>query len=207
MYGQNPQGELAFFDRVKKTLENGGTYEEFLKLLNLFTRDIINLDNLMDRADVFLDPELMRQFKDLMGWEERYSGIDNGPPGSLRTSAPDHMAPQFPDDGQGPSYRRLPETVSLTNSLNILPATLLEEHTLIRMNLSNRRYVWRVQGVTNWHGRSLMTSGFHTQRGLQKNQDSLRIGKPNSKKPCIESRKNAMTIKSTLIACIEQSRF
>ena len=120
MYAQNPQGEPAFFDRVKKTLENSGTYEEFLKLLNLFTRDIINIDSLMDRADVFLDLELMRQFKELMGWEERYSTTENGPPGSLRTSAPDHMAAQFPDDGQGPSYRRLPESVSLTNSLNIL---------------------------------------------------------------------------------------
>ena len=80
MYAQNPQGEPAFFDRVKKTLENSGTYEEFLKLLNLFTRDIINIDSLMDRADVFLDLELMRQFKELMGWEERYSTTENGPP-------------------------------------------------------------------------------------------------------------------------------
>lgn len=146
LYGQGPQGEFAFFDRVKKTLETGGTYEEFLKLLNLFTRDIINLDNLMDRADVFLDPELMRQFKELMGWEERYSGIDNGPPGSLRTSAPDHMAAQFPDDGQGPSYRRLPESVSVFSWYNTLHATLAEGRTLIRLHLSNRKYAWRVQG-------------------------------------------------------------
>ncbi|CAL1694084.1 unnamed protein product [Somion occarium] len=105
--GSSPQGELAFFDRVKKTLENGGTYEEFLKLLNLYARDVIDVDTLIERADIFLDTDLMRQFKELMGWEERFSTIENGPPGSLRTSAPDMSAPP-PDDGLGPSYRKLP---------------------------------------------------------------------------------------------------
>ncbi len=53
----------------------------------------------------------MAQFKDLLGWDDKQGNVEFGPPGSIRTSAPDPMAPRNPDDGDGPSYRRLPETV------------------------------------------------------------------------------------------------
>ena len=110
----NTQDELVFFDRTKKALENSGTYEEFLKLLQLFAKDVINTKTLVDRAEIFLDGELMAQFKDLLGWDDKQGNIEFGPPGSIRTSAPDPMAPRNPDDGDGPSYRRLPETVRFT---------------------------------------------------------------------------------------------
>ncbi|KAI0639840.1 hypothetical protein C8Q77DRAFT_1083126 [Trametes polyzona] len=103
--------ELLFFDRAKKALENGGTYDEFLKLLNLFSRDIIDTKTLIDRAEIFLgDGDLMAQFKDLLSWDDRSGNRDEGPPGSLRTSAPDYYTARPPDDGQGPSYRRLPDS-------------------------------------------------------------------------------------------------
>ncbi|KAI9057085.1 hypothetical protein FKP32DRAFT_1584352 [Trametes sanguinea] len=103
--------ELLFFDRAKKALESGGTYDEFLKLLNLFSRDIIDTKTLIDRAEIFLgDGDLMAQFKDLLSWDDRVGNRDEGPPGSLRTSAPDYYTARPPDDGQGPSYRRLPES-------------------------------------------------------------------------------------------------
>ncbi|KZT74953.1 hypothetical protein DAEQUDRAFT_720143 [Daedalea quercina L-15889] len=102
--------ELLFFDRTKKALESGGTYEEFLKLLNLFARDIIDTKTLIDRAEIFLDGELMSQFKELMGWDEKVGQTNYGPPGSLRTSEVDPHIARSPDDGQGPSYRRLPES-------------------------------------------------------------------------------------------------
>ncbi|KAI8981231.1 hypothetical protein BD414DRAFT_492058 [Trametes punicea] len=102
--------ELLFFDRAKKALESGGTYDEFLKLLNLFSRDIIDTKTLIDRAEIFLgDGDLMAQFKDLLSWDDKVGSRDEGPPGSLRTSAPDYYTARPPDDGQGPSYRRLPE--------------------------------------------------------------------------------------------------
>ena len=105
--------ELMFFDRAKKALESGGTYDEFLKLLNLFSRDIIDTKTLIDRAEIFLgDGDLMAQFKDLLSWDDRVGNRDEGPPGSLRTSAPDYYTARPPDDGQGPSYRRLPDSVS-----------------------------------------------------------------------------------------------
>ena len=107
-----PQNEYMFFERAKKALEGGGTYDEFLKLLNLFSRDIIDTRTLVDRAEVFLgEGDLLTQFKGLLSWDEA-PGHAEGPPGSLRTAAPDYYTALPPADGQGPSYRRLPDSVS-----------------------------------------------------------------------------------------------
>lgn len=109
----NGQDELIFFDRAKKTLEGDGTYDEFLKLLNLFSRDIIDTKTLVDRAEAFLgDGELLSQFKDLLSWEDKKIE-ENVPPGSMRTVAPEYYALLPPEDGQGPSYRRLQDHVSV----------------------------------------------------------------------------------------------
>ncbi|KAI0347668.1 hypothetical protein BDW22DRAFT_1319555 [Trametopsis cervina] len=103
------QEELMFFDRTKKALENGGTYEEFLKLLNLFAKDVIDTKTLIKRAEAFLtDGDLLYQFKELMGWDDKRGNIEFGPPGSIRTSAPDPTSAWCPDDDEGPSYRKLP---------------------------------------------------------------------------------------------------
>ncbi|KAH8099312.1 hypothetical protein BXZ70DRAFT_943231 [Cristinia sonorae] len=105
------QEELIFFDHVKKALETGGTYDEFLKLLNMFSRDIIDVRSLIERAEVFLgDSELMVHFKVLMGYDEKYGNVEYGPPGSIRTGAPDPLAAHNPEDGESPSYRLLPST-------------------------------------------------------------------------------------------------
>ncbi|KAJ2986167.1 hypothetical protein NUW54_g9879 [Trametes sanguinea] len=85
--------ELLFFDRAKKALESGGTYDEFLKLLNLFSRDIIDTKTLIDRAEIFLgDGDLMAQFKDLLSWDDRVGNRDEGPPGSLAPPAVRNLA-------------------------------------------------------------------------------------------------------------------
>ncbi|CCL98092.1 uncharacterized protein FIBRA_00086 [Fibroporia radiculosa] len=103
--------ELLFFDRAKKALESGGTYDEFLKLLNLFAKDVIDAKTLVDRVEIFLgEGELMAQFKDMMSWDDKYGNIEYGPPGSIRTGPPDPYTARPPDDGQGPSYRRFPES-------------------------------------------------------------------------------------------------
>ena len=108
-----PQDEIAFFDKAKKALEASQAYDEFLKLLNLFARDVIEAQQLVEQARRFLvDEELMRQFKELVGWDDRATNTEFGPPDSVRTRPPDPQAPVCPDDGQGPSYRRLPEYVS-----------------------------------------------------------------------------------------------
>lgn len=138
--------EFNFFDRAKKALEHGGNYDEFLKLLNLFSRDIVSTRTLIDRAEVFLgDGDLMAQFKDLLSWDDRLGNRDEGPPGSLRTGAPDYYTARPPDDGQGPSYRRLPDSVS---SLRFPPL-----RTPVSRRAACRRCGWRARGGTNSAGR------------------------------------------------------
>lgn len=105
--------ELLFFDRAKKALESRETYDEFLKLLNLFSKDIIDAKFLIHSAHIFLgDGDLFSQFKDLMNWDERLHSVEYGPPGSIRTGPPDALSAERSDEGQGISYRRLPASVS-----------------------------------------------------------------------------------------------
>ncbi|KAJ7674160.1 hypothetical protein B0H17DRAFT_1208186 [Mycena rosella] len=63
----------VFFDRVKRTLdENRETYNEFLKLVNLFTQDFIDTARLVRESRNFLgDGELMTMLRDIVGWDER----------------------------------------------------------------------------------------------------------------------------------------
>lgn len=64
--------DTQFFDRVKRALDNRETYNEFLKIINLFTQDFIDSARLVKESRSFLgDGELMKQFKDILGWNER----------------------------------------------------------------------------------------------------------------------------------------
>lgn len=102
--------DLQFFDRAKRMLDGLDTYEEFLKLLRLYTMDIIDDGVLIDRAELFIgDGELLQQFKMLLRWD----GRDRGPPGSIRTAAPEALPAFQSGNGAGPSYRRLSEKVQL----------------------------------------------------------------------------------------------
>ncbi|EKM61386.1 uncharacterized protein PHACADRAFT_134990 [Phanerochaete carnosa HHB-10118-sp] len=103
------QDELLFFDKTKKTLESAGTYEDFLKLIQAFAKEVIDTHALIQLSGPLLaDGDLWQQFKELLGWDDKKGNVEYGPPGSIRTSAPDPQAPTCPDDDEGPSYRRLP---------------------------------------------------------------------------------------------------
>ena len=116
----SPQDELLFFERAKRALEARDVYDDFLKLLNMYTRDIIDLKTLVVRAEKILaDDVLLHQFKRLVNWDDRIGNVNYGPPGSIRTGPHDAALPRPVDDAQSPSYRRLPESVSLPRySLN-----------------------------------------------------------------------------------------
>lgn len=108
-----PQDKLLFFDRAKKSLEGREVYGEFLKLLDLFSSEIIDLRTLVDRAKGFLgEGELWADFKNLLAWDDRQDNVEFGPPGSIRTGPPEALSALPVDDGEGPSYRRLPDSVS-----------------------------------------------------------------------------------------------
>ena len=99
------QEELGFFDRAKKQIGNRASYAEFLKLINLFTQDLIDKYTLADRVVSFIgsNPDLMSFFRDFLGIQEQEEIIE---------------ARARPDPGRvnlahcrslGPSYRHLPK--------------------------------------------------------------------------------------------------
>lgn len=108
--------EFGFFDRVKKFLDDRAAYTEFLKLLNLFTQEIIDLRTLLQKSLLFIgsSEELFIQFKALVGWDPAKDGrvegedwiIDNEPVLD-RPPVLLHLMKSY-----GPSYRRLPDSVS-----------------------------------------------------------------------------------------------
>ncbi|KAJ3998729.1 hypothetical protein F5050DRAFT_1805683 [Lentinula boryana] len=62
-----------FFDRVKRALDSRETYNEFLKVVNLFTQGHIDTARLVKESRNFLvgDGELMRGWKEILGWDRR----------------------------------------------------------------------------------------------------------------------------------------
>ncbi|KAJ7598545.1 histone deacetylase complex, SIN3 component [Mycena floridula] len=68
-----PNDDTLFFERVKRTLDNRDTYNEFLKVVNLFTQGFIDTARLVKESSHFLvgDGTLLRQFKDILGWDEK----------------------------------------------------------------------------------------------------------------------------------------
>ena len=127
--------EVAFFDKVKKFIDDKVTYHEFLKLINLFVQDMIDVKTLVERAESFIGNagDVWTTFKKVVGADEA------GNVGPSATSAQggygfggmilvesqvventpmlDRIKPYL--DGPkvksfGPSYRKLPKTVSIS---------------------------------------------------------------------------------------------
>jgi paired amphipathic helix protein Sin3a len=99
------QDELGFFDRVKKFISNKNSYTEFLKLINLFSQDLIDKHTLADRVSAFIggNPDLMSFFNRLIGvevYEEIIEAHAKPDPGRVNLS---HCR------SLGPSYRHLPK--------------------------------------------------------------------------------------------------
>lgn len=125
------QPDLAFFNRVKAHCKDQETYYEFLKLINLYTQQLIDLTALIARAWLFLhqDDSLWTDFKDLVGWVHAEPYVEGvlGDPGHrveldslgrrVVENVPREDGPRWRkshgDAGKwwetyGPSYRRLP---------------------------------------------------------------------------------------------------
>ncbi|KAG7097684.1 hypothetical protein E1B28_005009 [Marasmius oreades] len=64
---------IHFFDRVKRAIDTRDTYNEFLKVINLFTQGYIDTATLVKESGNFLvgDGDLMKQFKEILGWDDR----------------------------------------------------------------------------------------------------------------------------------------
>ncbi|RKF60759.1 Paired amphipathic helix protein pst1 [Golovinomyces cichoracearum] len=96
--------ELAFFDKVKKFINNKVQVNEFLKLCNLFSQDLIEKNVLVHKASAFIgqNSDLMNWFKDFVGYDGTDEVIENTPAiSSGKVSLSNCRA-------FGPSYRLLP---------------------------------------------------------------------------------------------------
>lgn len=106
---------MHFFDRVRVTIDNRDVYAEFLKLVNLFTQEIIDMRTLVERSRSFLGDELLTQFKDILGWDASwehttaFNGLD--PQGANVSEGLERPSKETLNIQCGPSYRRLPASV------------------------------------------------------------------------------------------------
>ncbi|KAI5467596.1 hypothetical protein BGZ63DRAFT_346820 [Mariannaea sp. PMI_226] len=99
------QDEIAFFERVKKFLGNRSSMNEFLKLCNLFSQNIIDRNTLFHKGAQFIgsNPDLMNFWKNFVGVETQDVVIENRP------APPTDKVSLSNCRGYGPSYRLLPK--------------------------------------------------------------------------------------------------
>ena len=97
--------EIAFFDRVKKFVANKSTFNEFLKLCNLFSQDLVDKNTLVHKAEGFigLNADLTAFFKKMVQYDGQDEVVDNKPILS------DSRVVLSNCRALGPSYRLLPK--------------------------------------------------------------------------------------------------
>ncbi|KAJ3130062.1 Transcriptional regulatory protein sin3 [Nowakowskiella sp. JEL0407] len=110
--------ELEFFDRCKKAIGNKTTYTEFLKVLNLFSLEIIDANTLIARIEPFLSkaPELLEWFKKYVRRE------DDEPAYNVQN---DRRVDYSGCKRTGASYRLLPNTVLVRSGLDDIGSEVL----------------------------------------------------------------------------------
>ena len=97
--------DFSFFDRIRKQIGNKSLWSEFLKLLNLYKYDMIDLPFLVFKSQAFIgsNGDLMQQFKDFLKYKDADVRVVNEPQtvnGRIQLSN---------CRGLGPSYRLLPK--------------------------------------------------------------------------------------------------
>ncbi|KAI9741094.1 MAG: Transcriptional regulatory protein sin3 [Cirrosporium novae-zelandiae] len=97
--------ELSWFDRLKKAIGNKTTYNEFLKLCNLFNQSLITTDVFIQRAESYCgnNLELIQWLKEFVGWTEPDVIIQPRPQDESQKINLSHCR------SYGPSYRLLPK--------------------------------------------------------------------------------------------------
>ena len=106
--------ELGFFDRVKRYIDDKVIHQEFLKLLNLYTQEVIDLQTLVEKVFLFLggSEELFGNFKLLVGWDTHEHGLVPGEEWIVdNVDALDRPKVDLNALRQsGPSYKKLPHS-------------------------------------------------------------------------------------------------
>ena len=97
--------QIAYFDRVRKFIGDKKTYNEFLKLCNLFTQELIDKNTLVHKVHSFIgsNADLINYFKNFIRYDGRDEIIENRP------KMPGDKVVLSNCRGLGPSYRLLPK--------------------------------------------------------------------------------------------------
>lgn len=96
--------EVTFFDRVKRFIGNKQVYAEFLKILNLYSHDLLSTSELVSKVEFYLEnsKELFDWFKSFVGYEEKPKNIEN-------IVHEKHRLDLDLCEACGPSYKKLPK--------------------------------------------------------------------------------------------------
>lgn len=97
--------ETTFFEKAKKFIGNKQIYTEFLKVLNLFSQDLIDVNELVDKVENYLgsSAELFDWFKNFVGYQDKPKIIEN-------IVHEKHKLDLDLCEAYGPSYKKLPKT-------------------------------------------------------------------------------------------------
>ncbi|KAL6715952.1 Transcriptional regulatory protein sin3 [Lecanora helva] len=97
--------QMAFFDRVKKLINDKKVFNEFLKLCNLFSQDLIDKNTLFHKAYNFIgsSADLTNFFRNFIKYDGQDIIIENKP------KIPGDKVVLSNCRGLGPSYRLLPK--------------------------------------------------------------------------------------------------
>lgn len=117
-----PAPPEVFFDRVKRSLDDRDAWDEFLKLLQLYSTDVFEEDVLLRAAAPFLGgagSELELQFRAILGIEpprrrDEFGAVPATAGHAHGYGHPTGMGSTYlsgPKYRYGPSYRRLPDSV------------------------------------------------------------------------------------------------
>ncbi|WAQ81543.1 hypothetical protein PtA15_1A885 [Puccinia triticina] len=105
--------EVALFESIRKFLNDQDLWLEFLRVLDLYNRSIIDFKTLLDRVSVFIgdDDELLEDFKGLVGYDVKNDGLVEGEVWEIRNQdirERDKVDASTIQKEYGPSYKRLP---------------------------------------------------------------------------------------------------
>lgn len=101
--------ETELFDRIKQHIGTKPSYEEFLKTLNLYTQQILDLDTLMVQLHPFLgsNPDLFHAFQSMIGYKPCLNQIEKP---AIQAPKPDLLTCK--KVSASASYRQVPKDVS-----------------------------------------------------------------------------------------------
>ncbi|KAG0953193.1 hypothetical protein G6F57_001621 [Rhizopus arrhizus] len=101
--------EIELFERIRKHIGNKPSYEEFLKTLNLYTQQIVDLDTLVNQIAIFIgnNRELFSWFKSMIGYEPKEHPIEK--PANTIPKPDLNTCQTTGNPHESPSYRVVPK--------------------------------------------------------------------------------------------------